>query len=108
MASRKESAFVPHDAEVLVQLAGQVAMAVNNALAYKQIVELRDRLSQEKEYLEAEINLDNRYEDIVGDSKGLRRVLKEIETVAPTGCHSFDSRRVRHRKGIACARDSSG
>jgi transcriptional regulator with GAF, ATPase, and Fis domain len=59
-------------------------MALNNALAFKQIAELRDRLSQEKEYLESEINLENRYEDIVGESKGLRRVLKEIETVAPT------------------------
>ena len=84
IASRKENAFVQRDAEVLGQLAGQMAMAVNNALAFKQIAELRDRLSQEKEYLESEINLENRYEDIVGDSKGLRRVLKEIETVAPT------------------------
>ena len=84
VASRRESAYVQHDAEVLGQLADQMAMAVNNALAFKQIAELRDRLSQEKEYLESEINLENRYEDIVGDSKGLRRVLKEIETVAPT------------------------
>jgi formate hydrogenlyase transcriptional activator len=84
IASRKESAFVQHDAEVLGELAGQMAMAVNNALAFKQIAELRDRLSQEKEYLESEINLENRYEDIVGESKGLRRVLREIETVAPT------------------------
>jgi len=84
VASRKESAFVQHDAEVLGQLAGQVAMAVNNALAFKQIAELSDRLNQEKEYLESEINLENRYEDIVGESKGLRKVLKEIETVAPT------------------------
>jgi transcriptional regulator with GAF, ATPase, and Fis domain len=45
---------------------------------------MRDRLNQEKQYLEAEINLENRYEDIVGESKGLRKVLKEIETVAPT------------------------
>ena len=84
IASRKESAFTQHDAEVLGELAGQMAMAVNNALAFKQIAELRDRLNQEKEYLESEINLENRYEDIVGDSKGLRKVLKEIETVAPT------------------------
>jgi formate hydrogenlyase transcriptional activator len=84
IASRKESAFVQHDAEVLGELASQMAMAVNNALAFKQIAELSDRLNQEKEYLQSEINLENRYEDIVGESKGLRRVLKEIETVAPT------------------------
>jgi len=84
VASRKENAFTQSDADVLAQLAGQVAMAVNNALAFKQIADLRDRLSQEKEYLEAETNLENQYDDIVGESNALRRVLKDIETVAPT------------------------
>jgi PAS domain S-box-containing protein len=83
-ASRLESAFTHREAEMLAQLAIQVALAVNNAVAMRQIAEVRDRLNQEKQYLEAEINLENRYEDIVGESKGLRKVLKEIETVAPT------------------------
>ena len=84
VASRVESAFSQHDAEMLAQVAGQVAMAVNNALAFKQIAELRDRLTQEKQYLEDEINLEHRFDDIVGESTGLRNVLREIETVAPT------------------------
>ncbi|MGA2651298.1 MAG: sigma 54-interacting transcriptional regulator [Terracidiphilus sp.] len=83
-ASRLEAAFTHREAEMLSQLAVQVAVAVSNAVAMRQIAEMRDRLSQEKQYLEAEINLENRYEDIVGESKGLRKVLKEIETVAPT------------------------
>jgi PAS domain S-box-containing protein len=82
--SRLEGNFTAHDAEMLLQIAGQVAMAVNNALAFRQIAELRDRLRQENQYLEDQINLENRYEDIVGESKGLRHVLQEIETVAPT------------------------
>ncbi len=84
VASRLENAFSQHDAEMLGQVAGQVAMAVNNAMAFKQIAELRDRLTQEKQYLEEEINLEHRFEDIVGESTGLRNVLREIETVAPT------------------------
>ncbi len=84
VASRMENAFSQHDAELLGQVAEQVAMAVNNALAYKQIAELRDRLAQEKQYLEDEINLEHRFDDIVGESTGLRNVLREIETVAPT------------------------
>lgn len=84
ISSRREGAFTLHDAEMLGQVAGQVAMAVNNALAFKQIAELRDRLSQEKQYLEDEINLEHRFDDIVGESTGLRNVLREIETVAPT------------------------
>ncbi|MGA2218832.1 MAG: sigma 54-interacting transcriptional regulator [Terracidiphilus sp.] len=83
-ASRLEGAFSQREAEMLSQLAVQVAVAVSNAVALRQISEMRDRLSQEKQYLESEINLENRYEDIVGESKGLRKVLKEIETVAPT------------------------
>jgi formate hydrogenlyase transcriptional activator len=84
VASRRENAFAQRDAEMLGQVAGQVAMAVNNALAFKQIAELRDRLTQEKQYLEEELNLDHRFEDIVGESTGLRNVLREIATVAPT------------------------
>jgi PAS domain S-box-containing protein len=79
-----QGSFGARDAEMLSQIAWQVATAVNNALAFRQIGELRDRLRQENQYLEAEINLENRYEDIVGESKGLRQVLQEIETVAPT------------------------
>ncbi len=84
VASRIEAAFGAHEINRLSGIAGQVAMAVNNAMAYRQIAELSDRLSQEKQYLEEEINLENRFEDIIGESTGLRQVLKDIETVAPT------------------------
>jgi len=85
VASRLESAFVQRDAEMLTQVAVQVAIAVNNAMTFRQIAELRDRLTQEKRYLEEEINVENRFEDIVGESSGLRQVLRDVETVAPTG-----------------------
>ena len=84
VASRIEGAFGSREAEMLAEIAGHVAMSVSNAVAFRQIAELRDKLSQEKQYLEEEINLDNRFEDIVGESAGLRQVLKQIETVAPT------------------------
>ena len=76
--------FGQHEVELLGQLAVQVATAVSNAVTLRQIAEMRDRLAQERQYLEEEINLENRFEDIVGESAGLRQVLKEIETVAPT------------------------
>ena len=82
--SRLEGGISQEDAGILARIAVQVAMAVDNTLAYRRIAELRDRLSQEKKYLEEEINIENRFEDIVGESAGLRQVLKEIETVAPT------------------------
>jgi formate hydrogenlyase transcriptional activator len=83
-ASRKENAFTEQDADRLAQVSGPVAMAVNNALAFKQIAELRDKLNQEREYLKEEISLEHNFDDIVGESAGLRNVLREIKTVAPT------------------------
>ena len=82
--SRLEAGISREDAAILARIAVQVAMAVDNTLAYRRIAELRDKLRQEKQYLEEEINVENRFEDIVGESTGLRQVLKEIETVAPT------------------------
>jgi formate hydrogenlyase transcriptional activator len=84
VASRREAAFSDRDVEMLGQIAGQIAMAVNNAIAFKQIADLRDRLKQEKQYLEDELNLENNFEDIIGESAGLKQVLRNIETVAPT------------------------
>jgi PAS domain S-box-containing protein len=82
--SRLEGSIAADQVDILVKIAVQVAMAVDNAMAFRRIAELRDQLRQEKQYLESEINLENRYDDIVGESKGLRQVLLEIETVAPT------------------------
>jgi PAS domain S-box-containing protein len=84
VAGRMEAVFGEREAEAMVQMAGQVAMAVNNAVAFRQIQEMRERLGQEKKYLEEEINLERRFDDVVGESMALRRVLQEIETVAPT------------------------
>jgi transcriptional regulator with GAF, ATPase, and Fis domain len=82
--SRLEGAIGRPEVEILSLIAVQVAMAVDNAMAFRRIAELKDKLRQENQYLESEINLEHRYEDIVGESTGLRQVLKEIETVAPT------------------------
>ena len=76
--------FSPKDLEFLTLIANQVAIAVENALAYHEIAELKDRLAQEKVYLEDEIRSELNFEEIVGRSQALRSVLQEIETVAPT------------------------
>jgi formate hydrogenlyase transcriptional activator len=77
--------FSEDDVRFLMQVASQVAVAVENALAYSQISELTDKLSQEKIYLEDEIRTAANFKEIVGKSHALHRVLKLVETVAPTG-----------------------
>jgi formate hydrogenlyase transcriptional activator len=81
--SSRENAFTEDDLAFLGQVANQIAIAVENALAYGQISELKDKLTQENVYLESEIRSELHFEEIVGNSEPLRRVLKEIETVAP-------------------------
>jgi formate hydrogenlyase transcriptional activator len=84
LARREERGFSEDEVKFLMQVANQIAIAVENALAYGQIAELKDKLAQEKLYLEDEIRSEMNFEEIVGKSAALRRVLKEVETVGPT------------------------
>ena len=76
--------FSPEDLEFLAQVSGQLAIAVENALTYREISELKDKLAQEKLYLEEEIRADMGFERIIGNSEALRRVLQLVETAAPS------------------------
>src|SRR5881275_22527 len=78
-----EGTFTAEDVDFLSQAAGQIAIAIENALAYREISELRDKLALEKLYLEEEIRSEMDFEQIVGSSSALRKVLKRVETVAP-------------------------
>ena len=82
--SRQPDRFQGDDLGFFTQVAGQVAIALDNALSYKRIEELKERLAEEKVYLEDEIRTDNRFEEIVGQSRALKATLKQLETVAPT------------------------
>jgi formate hydrogenlyase transcriptional activator len=79
---RDENTFGSEDIEFLMRVAGQVAIAVENALAYREIAELKDKLAQEKLYLEQEMRSEADFEGIVGQSSALRQVLQLVETVA--------------------------
>ena len=79
---RDKNAFNSEDIEFLMRAAGQVAMAIESALAYREIAELKDRLAQEKLYLEGEIRSEADFEGIIGQSSALRQVLQMVETVA--------------------------
>jgi formate hydrogenlyase transcriptional activator len=85
LASRRTDMFSAADIELVQQVAAQVAIAVENALAFRQIDALKDKLAEEKLYLEEEIRNAYNFEEIVGDSAALRRVLAQVELVAPAG-----------------------
>ncbi len=81
---RREDAFSPEDVELLSEAAKQIAIAVENAQAYREITELKDKLAKEKLYLEEEIRTEQNFEEIVGEGSRLKQVLKQVEIVAPT------------------------
>ncbi len=84
LGSWREGAFSQDDLAFLGQIARQVAIAIENAWAFGEISESKNKLAQEKLYLENEIRTELKFEEIVGKSEALRRVLQEVETVAPT------------------------
>jgi formate hydrogenlyase transcriptional activator len=84
VASFREAAFSPEDAELLTQIGSQVAIAVANALAMRELEALKNKLAEEKLYLEEEIQTDHNFEEVIGGSAALRRVLDQVKTVAAT------------------------
>jgi formate hydrogenlyase transcriptional activator len=84
LGSWREHAFSEDDLTFLGQIARQVAIAIENAWAFGEVSELKNKLTQEKLYLQDEIRSELKFEEIVGKSEALRRVLQQVETVAPT------------------------
>ena len=78
-------AFNPRDLELLQPVGAQIAIAVENALAFKEIDALKNKLAVEKLYLEEEIRSEFNFEEIVGESPVLKRALAQVELAAPAG-----------------------
>src|SRR6202163_1430567 len=127
LASLRDAAFQQGDVDLLVQVAGQVAIAVENALAFREIAELKNKLAQEKLYLEDEIRSEMNFDEIIGEGSSLRAILKQVETVAPTdstvlitgetgtgkeliarSIHQFSPRRERTFVKVNCAAIPTG
>ena len=84
VVSTRAEAFSDDDAKLFSWIGAQVALAATNSMAYQEISSLRDKLAKEKLYLEEEIQTEYNFEEIVGDSRALKLLLKEIQTVAAT------------------------
>jgi formate hydrogenlyase transcriptional activator len=84
VGSTRPNAFSAPDVDFLTQVAGQAAIAIENATAYQEIEQLKDQLAEEKLYLQDEIRTERNFGEIVGESLAFKRVLEQVETVAPT------------------------
>jgi formate hydrogenlyase transcriptional activator len=84
IGSRKPDAFGQEDLDLLTQISIQISLALDNALAYGRLSASAARLEEERLYLESEIRAEHNFEDIVGRSAALRKVLDQAAIVAPT------------------------
>ena len=82
VASSREDALTQDDRELFQEISKQVAIAAANALAVRDLEALKNKLAQEKLYLEDEIRSEFNFEEIIGQSPALRQVLRLVETVA--------------------------
>ena len=81
----RHNPYSQDELEFLTGVCSQIALVLENALACHEISELKDKLAQEKLYLEEEIRTEMNFDQIVGDSPALRQVLELVQTVAPSG-----------------------
>jgi len=84
VASLQEETFPQKDADLLHHVANQIAIAVENALSYRQVVDRANKLSEERLYLQDEIRTEYNFEEIIGESRALKMILEQLQTVAPT------------------------
>ncbi len=76
--------YGPDEIDFLRLAASQIAIAIENALAYEEISRLKDKLSEEKHYLEEAFRSEMGFERIIGSSPAIKHVLQMVDTVAPS------------------------
>ena len=82
--SKTQNRYTAEDAELLREVANQVALAIANMKSYEEIASLKARLEKENVYLQEEIRTEHNFEEIVGDSPPLLALLRRVDQVAPT------------------------
>jgi formate hydrogenlyase transcriptional activator len=84
LGKREDTAYTRDEVDFLMQVSSQVAVAVENALVHGELRKLKDNCGEERVCLEDEIRSEPNFEEIVGRSAALQRVLRQVEVVAPT------------------------
>lgn len=84
LARMTDELWAEDDVSFVLQVAGQIAIAVENSLSWQELSEMKERLATEKLYLEDEIRVDQNIGNMVGQGLAFHSVLKSIQIVAPT------------------------
>ena len=105
IASRNPQQYGAAEVEFLSEVAKQLSLAVENLKAYEEIASLKAKLEIENTYLQDEIRKEHNFEEILGNSPELLKLLDRVESAAPDGCQRTDHRRNGERKGAHRAGD---
>jgi formate hydrogenlyase transcriptional activator len=84
VGSTRVAQYSDTDVAFLQEVAGQIALAIENMTAYEEIADLKARLEHENAYLQEEIHREHDFAQMVGSSEALLAVLRRVERVAPT------------------------
>jgi formate hydrogenlyase transcriptional activator len=84
LVSQQKNRYSDEDAVFLQEVANQVALAIQNMQSYQEIDSLKARLEKENVYLREELHTEHNFEEIVGNSPALLKVLHTVDQVAPT------------------------
>jgi len=81
---KKKPSYSEEDITFCEQVAQQVTLAIDNMLAYEQLEQLNDHLTQEKRYLKKTVAALSEPDDVIYESQEMDKVINDIRNVAPT------------------------
>jgi formate hydrogenlyase transcriptional activator len=76
--------YTEADADFLMDVASQIAIAIDNMRAHEQTEALKARFQAEAVYLQEEIKTEHNFEEIIGQSEPVQQLLRNVAQVAPT------------------------
>src|SRR5271166_2345963 len=85
MSREEGEPFTDDEVDLLVHVSRQLALAMENSIAYRELAEMKDRLATETLYMEEETRFDQNVSGMVGESPAFQEVVRNIRVVAPTG-----------------------
>ncbi|WP_321473922.1 sigma 54-interacting transcriptional regulator [uncultured Paludibaculum sp.] len=84
IASMNPRQYTLEDIKFLTEVAKQLSLAVETMVAYEEIASLKAKLEIENSYLQDEIRREHNFEEILGNSPELLKLLDRVESAAPT------------------------
>ncbi len=81
LGSTRQNAFSLKDLDLLEQVAAQFAIAIEHRRVAREMEILKERLGEERKYLEGGFPSENQFSEMIGESAALKHTLAQVATV---------------------------